>query len=368
VEGTEITEVETTPKPVTLTTQAIENTKENIRLCEQLVTQVLEKEVDWGVMPGVAQPFLFDSGGAKLMAAYNCYPKYNLLSTTEDDNLITFAFECNLISRATGEVISTGIGACSTRETKYKYRWVSAQEALREHYVLSELKTKESKYGVKHRIPNPERGELVNTIAKMAAKRSDIDAVASLPGVSGALRKLFRGKSETSTNNTTKGKNDDEAWKIFWSQLNTLGVSASKVHEILGVSSVKEGWIGKGRSLNEAWQIIKQRIVEERARPAEPLAQPSPLKDVPSVTVGGAYEEPIESETEWEDLAHETEPKPKRNSETIKSLSELFAACHEDWGLQPKQVIKELGYSSQSEIVELPSECYRRILAVRGGA
>ncbi len=57
--------------------------------------------------------------------------------------------------------------------------------------------------------------------------------------------------------------------------------------------------------------------------------------------------------------------KPKRDPETIRTIAELYRACHEDFKLQPKQVLKELGYSSQSDIAEKPSECYRKIAAVR---
>lgn len=60
-----------------------------------------------------------------------------------------------------------------------------------------------------------------------------------------------------------------------------------------------------------------------------------------------------------------------RDPSTIKSINELYRACNEDFknakgeGMQPDQVIQELGYSSQSDISELPSECYRKIAAVK---
>lgn len=56
---------------------------------------------------------------------------------------------------------------------------------------------------------------------------------------------------------------------------------------------------------------------------------------------------------------------PERDPETIKTLNELMKACHTDFGLQPNDIVKELGYSTQFDIAELPSECYRKIAAVR---
>jgi hypothetical protein len=71
----------------------------------------------------------------------------------------------------------------------------------------------------------------------------------------------------------------------------------------------------------------------------------------------------------------ESQPRPRREPETICSINELYRACNEDFvvtgedgkprKMQPKDVLKELGVSSKSEICELPSECYRRIAAVR---
>jgi len=70
------------------------------------------------------------------------------------------------------------------------------------------------------------------------------------------------------------------------------------------------------------------------------------------------------------------EPKVKRDPETIKTIYDLYKACYEDWWMtgmpgekahrmQPKEVLKELGYSSQEEIADTPADCYRQIATVR---
>jgi len=58
-------------------------------------------------------------------------------------------------------------------------------------------------------------------------------------------------------------------------------------------------------------------------------------------------------------------PKPKRDPETIKTIAELYRSVHEDFKLQPKDVLKELGVSSQNDLTEKPADCYRKIAAVR---
>ena len=74
-------------------------------------------------------------------------------------------------------------------------------------------------------------------------------------------------------------------------------------------------------------------------------------------------EQPLEDERQQSDGAPLA--KPKRDPETIKTINDLLKACNQDFKMQPNAVYKELGYKSQSEITEKPSECYMRIAAVR---
>lgn len=175
-----------TPLPLRLTPQAIALVKDNLKHCELLTHDVLEKDIDYGIIPGVARSFLWDSGASKIMAAFNCYPRYTMLKSVEEAGGISITMECSLFSRQSRQVVSTGVGACSTRETKYKYRWVLNPD----DWGVPRKGLKQRPDG-KFQIPNPELGELVNTMVKMAAKRADIDAVQSLPGVAAALTKLF---------------------------------------------------------------------------------------------------------------------------------------------------------------------------------
>lgn len=70
-------------------------------------------------------------------------------------------------------------------------------------------------------------------------------------------------------------------------------------------------------------------------------------------------------------LEPKSEPEPeepqqlKRDPESIRTLNELYKACNEGWGMQPAQVVSELGVSSQSDIADTPADCYRKIASVR---
>lgn len=59
--------------------------------------------------------------------------------------------------------------------------------------------------------------------------------------------------------------------------------------------------------------------------------------------------------------------KPKRDPMTIKNYTQLCKACHEDFALQPKQVLAELGVSSEEYITQMPADCYAQIAAIMTG-
>ena len=257
---------ETKPAPVKLTAEAIQVIKENINMAQRLVCDVLEEGVDYGQLPGTPAPGLWDPGSSKIMAAFNVYPRYTILHSEETASVISKTIESTLISRSSGNIFSTGIGAASTKETKYKYRWGTKEEAIKvfgySAEALDKLKKKAGADGMLYRVENPEHEELVNTITKMAAKRADVDAVQNLPGVGSVLRKLFQ-----------VPKNRRDEWKDFWGKTAQMGLSEEQVHDILGVASVKD-WQAQGKTLKEAIAALAKR----------PQAQPPP-KEKPEIPI-----------------------------------------------------------------------------------
>ena len=266
--------VETTPVALQLSEQAIATVKHNIQLCEQLVKEVLEKDIDWGTIPGVKQPFLWDSGAAKTMAAFNCYPEYKVIDATIRTPHIRYTITSQLINRQSQQIVATGIGAASTKEVKHRYRWVEDPESE----GISRKGLKQRQDG-KFRIPNPETEDLLNTICKMAAKRADVDAVTSLPGVAATIRKLFihpplrkeqgpavqeRPKVTGITPPPLKG--EEHNWSWFWSKIGLLNITPQEAHDILGVVSLKRDWVEvQHRTLDEAYEIIKAAVMEAAA-------------------------------------------------------------------------------------------------------
>lgn len=87
-------------------------------------------------------------------------------------------------------------------------------------------------------------------------------------------------------------------------------------------------------------------------KPQEPVKVSPPEKD---------QSEPSQSETKTE---VKVLSKLKRDPTTIKTINDLIKFCWDDFGIQPKQVAKELGVSGPSEITETMEQCYLKIAAV----
>jgi len=193
------------------------------------------------------------------------------------------------------------------------------------------------KKGKGWRIPNPEVVDLGNTILKMAAKRAEVDAAQSLPGVGSALRKLFEGK---------EGKKQPEPpnWKAFWNEVRALELAEEQMHQMLGVDSMKD-WLNQGRTLNQAIEVLARKINKAREDEAELEEAPEELGEEP-INPGRAS---------------------KRDPATIKTVNDLYRVCHQDFGMQPTDVLKELGVSSQADLFGSPANLYMQIAVVRGG-
>jgi hypothetical protein len=219
-------------------------TKQTIEQAEKLVATVLEPEIDYGLHPGTNSMAVKDSGAAKIANAFNTYPEHAILHITEQDDLISYLIQARLIHRGSGAVVGSGVGACSTMESKYAYRWVRDPE----EYGFDKKTLRYDKERKKYRITNPEIEDLGNTILKMASKRAELDAANSLPGVASGLKKLFQGKTR-----------EEPRWTTFWSEVNALGLDEESVHNLLGVKTMKD-WLGSGKSLNQAVELLAKKV------------------------------------------------------------------------------------------------------------
>lgn len=146
-------------------TSSLEATLAHYSNLIEFCKNVLQQQVDWGTVPGCNKPVLFKPGAEKLCKLFNLYPRFELYKSIEDwtgkdhglnEPLFHYHYKCSLYHN--GELICQGEGNCNSLEKKYRF----------------------DKYGK----PNPRIYDCVNTIAKMAMKRSLLSAVLVATGAS----------------------------------------------------------------------------------------------------------------------------------------------------------------------------------------
>ena len=136
---------------------------------------------DYGSIPGTkTKPTLLKPGAEKLCTLFGLVPRFEVLDkiTDFDNGMFYFQYLCKL--EKDGRVIGTGIGSCNSKEKKYRYRYVmqwDATEADKENALeVIKFKGRNGKQYTKYKFENTEPFELVNTIDKMAQKRSLVAA------------------------------------------------------------------------------------------------------------------------------------------------------------------------------------------------
>ncbi len=134
------------------------------------------------------KPALGKEGALNLCSLFKVVP-------TPDPPVETFLPDGHYICRSRtvligrmGAILATGDAMCSTKESKYAFRWAWDNE-LPAHLDKERLEKKTGKKSgggewAKYKVPNDDLADQYNTVMKMATKRSIVDAVLKLPLVS----------------------------------------------------------------------------------------------------------------------------------------------------------------------------------------
>jgi hypothetical protein len=119
--------------------------KQRISKLRTFITDMMVEGIDYGMIPKTDKRCLFKPGAEKLCDIFGLSKRVEVVSRREDFEQGIFHYEvrATLLSKATGMIEAEGVGACNSRENKYK---------------------------------NQDACNIANTILKMAKKRAIIDA------------------------------------------------------------------------------------------------------------------------------------------------------------------------------------------------
>jgi hypothetical protein len=124
-------------------------------MLQEFVRDQMVDGEDYGVIPGTgSKPTLLKPGAEKLNAIFGLAPILEITNRVEDwdAGFVAYEVKVTLLNKRTTNVEAEGVGACNSRERKYK---------------------------------NQDAANIANTILKMAKKRALIDATLSATRASG---------------------------------------------------------------------------------------------------------------------------------------------------------------------------------------
>lgn len=186
-------------------------------LAEYMQSAMIENHHYYSFKPG-DKPALSQEGAHSIASLLKqTFGPPDITKEIDGDHL-TVTVRIQVFSVESGQVTATGDGMCSTRESKYAYRWAWTNE-LPVGIDKSTLKTRGKKENPQYQLPNQDLPDVWNTVLKMAVKRAKVAAVRQLPLVS----ELFvaepedddddrdHAPSNTRTNPENKAKSNGQA-------------------------------------------------------------------------------------------------------------------------------------------------------------
>jgi hypothetical protein len=207
-DGQELVRVQATTLAVVPQVEAGELVQ-RLAVIRDAMRTAMQRDVDYGVIPGTDKPALFKPGAEKLSVLFQLDVQVANEKTWGPGDHLLVESKALVYHAPSGQRLGSGEGLCSTREKKYAWRnesrkcpncGVAAIIRGKPEYgggwVCWKKKPETPGCGSKFhdgdpaiekavgQIPNPDLPDLYNTVVKMAQKRARVDAVLAVTGAS----------------------------------------------------------------------------------------------------------------------------------------------------------------------------------------
>ncbi len=160
-------------------------TMQKINKFQSVIQTSLQKERDYGVIPGTQKPTLLKSGAEKINMLFGLNPEYEFMTAVSDFEKGFFNYEIRCTLMRNGCPVAQGVGSCNSYEKKYRYSTMT-EDQLEENGIDPNTGTMfTDRYGrTRYRVEAPDPADKANTILKMAKKRAYVDATLQVASLS----------------------------------------------------------------------------------------------------------------------------------------------------------------------------------------
>jgi hypothetical protein len=186
------------PEAVELSVDEIVRKVEKVR---EVAARVMKEDIHFGTIPGTQKPTLYKPGAEILGLTFMMSPKYEGERNPIDlaSGHREYIIRCDMYHKVTGRFLGSGVGSCSTMESKYRFRQGPVEPTGKQvpseywDYRKSDPKKAQELIGGKgfstkkidgkwqicragEVVENPNISDTYNTVLKIGAKRAYIDA------------------------------------------------------------------------------------------------------------------------------------------------------------------------------------------------
>ncbi len=225
--------------------------QQQVNQIQYLMKKVLKEGEHYGAVPGCGnKPTLLQPGAEKIAYMFHLVPSYEVTRCDLGHGHREYEVTCTLTHRDTGEIVGGGMGLCSTLESKYRYRnkWVN---------------------GKKVREENPDIADVLNTVLKIAKKRSFVDAVKSTTAASDIFTQDIEDMGFANASEPAKPAESDEIVKLnkqLWHEVGglkkqalSLGIQESDITSWMATYIKAEDGSAKAHNAYKTADILKVR-------------------------------------------------------------------------------------------------------------
>jgi hypothetical protein len=194
-----------------------DSVRQQVNEIQQMMDSVMKEDTHYGKIAAGMDPTLLKPGAEKLCFAFRLDPEYDVTRHDLQDGHREYEVTCTLYHIPSGDRVASGVGLCTTMESKYRYRkvddttevdvpndfWDSGDDmSSRDNDILRDAldeagvdipaggsagvdKTDAGwKVTVRAEGENPDIADTYNTVLKMAKKRAHVDATLSATAAS----------------------------------------------------------------------------------------------------------------------------------------------------------------------------------------
>lgn len=190
---------------------SVQDICEQVNHIQQVLGAVMKKGTHYDTVPGCGtKPVLLKPGAEKLALAF----RLDLQTETEvielDNGHREYRSKTNVYHITTGNRLGSGMGSCTTLETKYRYRNENTGRQVPEAYWKSRdsnliggstftTRKIDGKWFVFQQVEYANPADYYNTCLKMSEKRSKVAAVLNVTGASDLFVQDMEDNVDTNT-------------------------------------------------------------------------------------------------------------------------------------------------------------------------